>query len=365
MRRAAVRFALLVFAIGLLVFLILLQQSLRDGLIGAFVGAVRNQTAPVLVYSVDAQRTIQGSVVPPPLEAELRDVEEIGALARVGQGTFTVTVDGGDEADAAVLGTDDSSLFRPRDLIEGREPSAAGEAVGSDVGFELGDVVEVVPAAGADPVDITVVGLASDVQLSVTPTLFTDYDTYEAATRAANPAATDLLPSVLAVSPADGISDEELVATINETVPDAEALTRSDAADTSPGVAQVSQSFQIIFLLYGLVVPLVTGLFFLILTLQKAPSLTLLRAIGAGSASLARSLLIQVLIVVGLGLAVGVALYLPLATSTVGGLALRFDTGAVLGWSSIILVLALLSAGASLRRVLAIDPVEATAGGGR
>ena len=36
-----------------------------------------------------------------------------------------------------------------------------------------------------------------------------------------------------------------------------------------------------IFLLYGLVVPLVTGLFFLIITVQKAGSLTLLRAIGA------------------------------------------------------------------------------------
>ncbi len=56
-RRALVRFALLGVAIGLLVFLILFQQTLQDGLLTAFVGAIRNQSAPVLVYSVDGQRT--------------------------------------------------------------------------------------------------------------------------------------------------------------------------------------------------------------------------------------------------------------------------------------------------------------------
>ena len=68
---------------------------------------------------------------------------------------------------------------------------------------------------------------------------------------------------------------------INAQSDELDALTRADAADEAPGVAQVRQSFQIIFLLYGLVVPFVTGLFFLIITFQKAGALTLLRAIGA------------------------------------------------------------------------------------
>ena len=67
-----------------------------------------------------------------------------------------------------------------------------------------------------------------------------------------------------------------------------------EAADEAPGVAQVRQSFQVIFLLYGLVVPLVTGLFFLIITIQKAGALTLLRAIGAPARRLVTALLVQV-----------------------------------------------------------------------
>ena len=81
-RRALVRFGLLVLAIGLLVFLILTQQALQDGLITSFVGGIRNQTAPVLVYSVDGQRTLQGSIVSPDLEQAVRATDGVAEAAR-------------------------------------------------------------------------------------------------------------------------------------------------------------------------------------------------------------------------------------------------------------------------------------------
>ena len=85
---------------------------------------------------------------------------------------------------------------------------------------------------------------------------------------------------------------------------------------------------------------------------------------GAPAGVLARSLLVQVVLVVGLGLVVGIALYYPLSQARVGGLSLRFDVAAVIVWSVLLLVLGLVSALASLRRVLRIDPIEATTGGG-
>jgi putative ABC transport system permease protein len=365
MRRAVVRFGLLVVAIGLLVFLILAQQALQDGLITSFVGGIRNQSAPVLVYSVDGQRTLQGSVVAPPLEEAVRGTEGVAAAARLGQGTFTVRVGDSAESDAAVVGTDDPGLGRPTDLSAGRRPRAPGEAVGSDVDFALGDEVTVV---ASDPdtaaVVVTVVGLARDVQISVTPTLFTDLATYEASVRAANPDATTVPPNAIAVRPADGVEPGQLAARINDASPEADALTRQQAADEAPGVAEVRQSFQVIFLLYALVVPLVTGLFFLIVTLQKAGALVLLRAVGARTGVLARALLVQVVVVVGLGLAVGVALYAPLSQARIGTLALRFDPAAVLVWSVLLMVLGLASALVSVRRVLRIDPLDATTGAG-
>ena len=107
-----------------------------------------------------------------------------------------------------------------------------------------------------------------------------------------------------------------------------------------------------------------TGLFFLIITVQKAGALTLLRAIGAPGRRLVSALLVQVAIIVGLGLLVGIALYTPLTMISATALGLRFERTAIIGWSVVLLVLGLLSSLLAARRVLAIDPVLATTGAG-
>lgn len=362
-RRAPTRFGLLTAAVALLVFLILTQQALQSGLITSFVGAIERQSAPVLVYSVDGQRTLQGSVITPDLERRIAAVPGVAATGAIGQGTFTVSVDGGEPSDAALIGYARPDLGGPEDVDSGRMARSAGEAVGSAGDFSLGDRVRVEGAGGEGPA-LRVVGLVADAQIQVTPTLFVRWADYAAATRAVNPDAATILPGAIGVSPAAGVTPGQLTARINDASGEADALTRAQAAAESPGVSQVKRSFQLIFLLFALVVPLVTGLFFLIITLQKSRSLTLLRAIGAPAGVLVRSLLVQVLVIIGGGIALGTLLFLPLSQTTVGSLALSFDPLAVLLWAALLLVLGLVSAVAAARRVLAIDPIEATTGGG-
>lgn len=369
MRRAKVRFGLLISAIGLLVLLILAQQAIQTGLITSFIGAIERQSAPVLVYSVDGQRTLQGSIITPPLEKKIRSTEGIAKSGRIGQGTFTVKVgDQPEDSDAAIIGYTDPAVGAPDELTTGRLPSGPGEAVGSDNDFTVGERVTVLGPEGQTKgtESIKIVGLADDAQLQVTPTLFVEWPDYVAAVKAVNPDAGDVLPSAIGAAPVAGLAPRILAQRINKSSEEADALTRQNAADDTPGVGEVRQSFQVIFLLFGLVVPLVTGLFFLIITLQKSASLTLLRAIGARSGLLIRSLMFQVVLVVGGGLAVGIALYTPLSQAQLGDIKLSFDLGAVLIWSVLLLVLGLLSAVVAARRVLAIDPIEATTGeGGR
>ena len=369
MRRAKVRFGLLIAAIGLLVLLILAQQAIQSGLITSFIGAIERQSAPVLVYSVDGQRTLQGSIITPPLEQKIRATDGVAKSGRIGQGTFTVRVnDETEDSDAAIIGYTDPDLGAPEQVASGRLPGGPGEAVGSDNDFELGDTVKVLGPGGQTKgtETIEIVGLASNAQLQVTPTLFVEWPDYVASVESSNPDAGGVLPSAIGVAPVAGLDPATLTEKINDASLEADALTRQDAADKSPGVGEVRQSFQVIFLLFGLVVPLVTGLFFLIITLQKSASLTLLRAVGAQSGLLVRSLLFQVVLVIGGGLAVGIALYTPLSQAQLGEVQLGFDPAAVVTWSVILLVLGLLSALVAARRVLAIDPIEATTGeGGR
>jgi putative ABC transport system permease protein len=363
MRRAKVRFGLLMGAIGLLVFLILFQQTVQYGLLDSFVGAVRNQSAPVLVFSVDGRRNLQASIITPPQEQLVRDVDAVARAGQIGERAFTVIADG-ELTQVAMIGYEVEGLGSPTTLSSGRLPTATGEVVASDVnatkGFALGQKVQLVPGA----LELTVVGLAADAQLLASPTLFTTYETYAAAVRSTNPDAGRPLPSAIGVEPVAGTTPEQLVDQVNAVDEDLDALTRAQAAEATPGVAQVRQSFQVIFALYGLVIPFVTGLFFLIITFQKANALTLLRALGAPRRRLVSALMIQVVVVIVVGVAVGTAVYAPLATRRLGTIALSFQAGAVVFWGVLLLALGVLSALFSARQVLRIDPMAATTGVG-
>jgi putative ABC transport system permease protein len=362
MQRAKVRFGLLIAAIGLLVFLILFQQSLQNGLLTSFVGGIRNQSAPILVYGVDGQRVIQGSVIRPDLEQLVREAEQVSEVGRIGQGTFTARGTAG-TADVSLIGYEIEGLGSVSEILDGRMPIAPGEGVISDAdissGFSIGTTVTLLPSGN----QILIVGSARDVQLNAGPTLFVDYATYIEAVVATNPDADTPLPNVLAVRPAPGMSAAEAASAINTLSGDLDALTRSAAADLTPGVAEVRQSFQIIFGLYAIVVPCVTGLFFLIVTFQKARVLTLLRALGATPRRLVGSLLTQATLIIAAGYLLGIALYAPISQQQLGGIVLRFETRAVIGWALALMVLGLGSALAAARRVLAIDPADATSSG--
>ena len=244
-RQAKARFALLVAAVALLVFLILTQQALQNGLISSFVGAIRRQSSPVLVFAVDGQRTLQGSVITPALQKSIESAPSVAESGRIGQGTFTVVVGDAGQSNAALIGYEKSRLGGPDRLSAGRRPAAPGEAVGSAGDFSLGDRVRVV--GPGKTVELSVVGLTDNARIQVSPTLFVTWPDYVAATRTFNPDAKTVPPSVIGVRPVPGVSAGALTAQINRTSGDADALTRDQAAEKAPGVAAVSNSFNLIF----------------------------------------------------------------------------------------------------------------------
>ena len=207
------------------------------------------------------------------------------------------------------------------------------------------------------------VGIARDINYSVSPVLFVDFTTYEEGKRTRNPDATTILPSVMAVQVLAGESPVDVAARIDAAVDGVEALTRQQAVDESPGVSSVRSSFAIVLALFYLVVPLVTGLFFLIVTFQKASSLTLLRAIGAPAGVLVRALLAQVVLVMAVGSLVAFGLYAG-SLQGVKNLGVRVEVMPALVTAFVVLALALLTSLVAVRRVLRIDPLSATTGGG-
>jgi len=261
-RRAKVRFGLLSGAVGLLVFLILFQQALLGSLLLSFTGALENQSGTVLVYGEDARKNISASIVLPPQQAAVEAVDGVADSAALGEATFTIEANG-DHTDASIFGFTPGGPGEPTRLVEGRLPAAAGEAAASeedsDAGFGLGDTVTSVDGGAT----LTIVGLTERSRFSVAPTLWVTFETYADLRLAANPDATDVVASAIAVVPEEGVSADELARRIDDQVDGVEALTRGQAVDQAPGVSSVNTSFQLILALAFLVVAVVIGFFFL------------------------------------------------------------------------------------------------------
>ncbi len=353
-------------AVGLLVFLILFQQGLFAGLITGFIGAVDNQNAPVLVFNEQARKNVEASFLLPLQVEAVAAVPGVAGTSPIGENTYTVDA-GGELRDAVLFGYQLGDLGEPQTLAEGRLPEGPDEGVASagdqDKGFDIGDTVTI--AADGGPA-IEVVGIGRDLRWSVAPTLFVSYETYEAAQRAVNPGSEVALASLVAVEPEPGTDLGTLTDRIDAEVPGTEALTRTEAVEQNPGVVAVNQSLQIILGLALLVVALVVGFFFLILTVQKAKSLTLLRAVGAPARYLVRNLLVQIAAVMAAGSLIGlVVLVLANAVTPSGDVAIQLTPGGVAATLALLAVLALIGGLASIRRVLRIDPIRAVADSGR
>lgn len=363
-RRARGRFALLGGAVGILVFLIVFQQALMTGLVTEFVGAIRNQSADVLVYGDDARLNLQGSVVDPGAVERVAGVEGVADAQPLGVVTVTVEA-GGELRDATIFGHALGGPGEPVDVEEGRRPERDGEAVASsgagEDGFAIGEVVVVQPGG----VEIEIVGTAAETSFSVTPTLFASYATFEAVRLAANPDARQVVPSAVAVSVSEGAGSAEVARRISAEVDGVEAATRDRAADEAPGVESVQQSLGVVLALTYVIATIVIGFFFLILTVQKTSTLTLLRAIGASARTLVGALAVQVLAVVAAGLAGGTVLaWLALQAADVG-IEARVSPGALVTTAVVLVVLAAVACAGAGRRVLGLDPAAATRPGAR
>lgn len=355
--RAKLRFGLLAGAVGLLVFLLLFLNTLSQTLLRFFVGGIESNSAQVLVYDGAARQNLQASRLDPAALSQVRGVDGVGDAAPIGQ--TTVAADAGRGlTDVTLWGFVPGRPGQPGKVIEGQMPGP-GEALvdkaDSENGFAVGAEIELKPTGRR----VRIVGYTQDSKFAVLPTAYVTLDEYESIFRELNPMTPYVPLSAIGVDAVRGVAPTELADRINAAVPGVDALERKQAAAAVPGVESISQSFSLIVGITFIIVVLVIGFFFLILTVQKLRIFMALLAVGASVGRLAKSLLIQIAIVVGMGL-IGALLLLLLATATSSeSFPLKIEPTLVLEATSAVLVFSLLSALVSVRRINRLDPAEA------
>ena len=359
MRRGKLRFGLLTAAVALLVFLIIFLTSLSGALLRAFTGAIESLPADGLVYSETARANVQASRLPAGTPAEVAAVPGVADVGPIAVLSANATVAGAAD-ELQVIGVQPGSPSEPRGLREGSFPASPTEVAldASDADVAIGDTVRI----NGSTIDFVVSGTLVGTQFG-TDTAWLTMAGYEALLAELNPGLPSVPINAVAFTVADGQDAGAVAAQVQQAVAGTQALDIGAAIEAIPGVESVGQTFGLLVGITFVIGVVVVGFFFLILTVQKLRTFTLLRASGASTRSLAGTVTGQIaaVVLIASALATGLAWVALTALST--GLPVAIDPMSTAGVVAAVLLASLGAGLLSVRRIAALDP--ATAAGAR
>lgn len=356
-QRGKGRFAAVVAALSLIVFLVLVLGALGDGLFYGATGAVRSSSATGYVFEKDAEGSLIRSRID---EADVEAVKEVAGVADAAPVGVLLTGGQGPQGgiDLAVFGVEGDGPGAPTTLVEGRLPKAGETGVVAVDERLLSDGVALGSTIDVGGVQAEVVGIVEDSAYQLQPTAWTSVQTWRAMRDAVRPELRGLPTAISAV--AVTMADPSVK-------PDVEAfglayLTTDETGLAIPGVAQQKSTLNSIIYTTLAVAGLVVGLFFALLVLEKRELFAALKALGASTGRLGVGVIVQAIIASILGVIIGTvvarlfALVIPASVPTL----FRSDTLMTIAVFTV--VAGVVGALFSLRRIARIDPATAIGG---
>jgi len=355
MKRAKLRFGLLTAAVALLVFLIVFLSSLSGALLRSFTGAIESLPADGLVYSETSRANIQASRLEPTVTDEVAAVAGVAAVGPLAVLSANATINGQPD-ELQLIGVTPGSPSQPEGLRQGRFPASPTEVAvdASTAEVALGDTIRV----NGSETDLVVTGTLVGTQFG-TDTAWMTTAGYEALLTELNPGLPAVPINAVVFTVDDGADATAVAAQVQQAVEGTQALDRSAAIAAIPGVESVSQTFGLLVGITYVIGVVVVGFFFLILTVQKLRTFTLLRASGASTRSLAGSVTGQITAVILIASAVAVAMAWGALQGLSTGLPVDIDPMTTGGVVAAVLLASLGAGLLSVRRIAKLDPASA------
>ncbi len=359
MKRAKLRFGLLTAAVALLVFLIVFLSSLSGALLRAFTGALESLPADGLVYSEASRANVQASRLEPGVTQQVAAVEGVSAVGPLAVLSANAVV-AGEPDELQLIGVTPGSPSQPGGLRAGEFPQSPTEVAvdASQAEVGLGDTIRV----NGSQTDLVVTGTLVGTQFG-TDTAWITTEGYEALLTELNPGLAAVPINAVVFTVDDGADAAAVAVQVQQAVDGTQVLERDEALASIPGVESVSQTFGLLVGITFVIGVVVVGFFFLILTVQKLRTFTLLRATGASTRSLAGTVTGQIAVVILLASAVAVVLAWGALQGLSTGLPVSIEPFTIGGVVLAVLVASLGAGLLSVRRIAKLDP--ATAAGAR
>lgn len=344
LRRRWSQFLPVLVAMTLLVVLLVVLGAFLDGLEDSATGVLRAQGDAQLVLAADAELAPDRSRLPDDAASTLSSVpgvDEVGRLATV--------------ATTASLGdTTENVGLVGYDLATDTVPTAPGTGkivvdakLAEIMDLQVGDRLVV----GPSDVALQIASFVSDVSDGA-PTLWVDMDAWLALAGEIDPAGNPVPQVAVVTGDADaralaGALDGVEVATVDEVI----------AADDV--VTQQSSMFGGIIAVTFVVTLIVVALFFILLTIERTALYAVLKAVGARSRDLVAGVAAQAVIIAVTAVVLGIALALVGLQLLPPDLPLVVSPPRLTLLAVATVVVAVLGALGTLRRILTIDPADA------
>ncbi|WP_406302254.1 ABC transporter permease [Streptomyces sp. NBC_00885] len=261
-------------------------------------------------------------------------------------GIRTLNATAGDRSAAvSSFGVEPDSGLAPQGLAPGRVVLSGNAA--RELGVGAGDRVRI------GSLEETVAAVEGDASFSHTPVVWTALDDWQ---RIGNSGTATLeQATVIALTTADGAhlaAVDKAVGT--KTLGVDEALTAIGSYQAENGSLQLMRGFLFV------ISALVTGAFFTVWTIQRSADIAVLKALGASTPYLLGDALGQAVTMLAAGTLLGTALAAAIG-ALIGGGDVPFELAAptVLLPAAVMIVLGVLGAALSIRRITAVDPLTA------
>ncbi|MFF5637750.1 ABC transporter permease [Streptomyces sp. NPDC012825] len=347
LRSAKGRFTLMGTVIVLITLLVGLLSGLTAGLARENVSAITGLPADRLAFAAPPSgRTVSftdSTVTEDQWRAWARRPGVTGAEPL---GIRTLDATAGDRTAAvSAFGTEPGAGLAPGAVGTGR--AVLSESAAEELGVGAGGTVRL------GPVEVAVAAVSGDASYSHTPVVWTSLDDWQRIGHTGTTAREQA--TVVALRGGDGAdwaAGDRAVGTEARTVDD--ALTAIGSHQAENGSLQLMRGF--LFAISALVI----GAFFTVWTIQRAGDVAVLKALGASTPYLLKDALGQAVLMLTAGTLLGTALAVGIgALVGGGGVPFVLEPLTVLGPAAVIVVLGLLGAALSIRRITAVDPLTA------
>ncbi|AOH53148.1 ABC transporter permease [Peribacillus muralis] len=355
LKHSKLRYLLIGLIIVLVALLVFIISGLANGLSSDNASSIQNMKADYFVMEHDSKNKLNRSIISMDMLEELRE-PEVQTAEGLGQMMATLNKIGSNEkTEVTIFATNGRGILAP-EVMEGTsyDDKKQGEAVADrslkEVGYKLGDSFQDELSGKV----FTIVGFTENQSYSHAPVVYMNV----AGWREINPVLKNHAKnSISALAVQMDAKDEE---TIREALPDGVTLlSKDEMLQSIPGFKEEQATLTMMIAFLFVIAAFVLAVFFYVITLQKTNQFGVLKALGANTVYLAKSIVGQVMllavvcIVISVALTYGVTLIMP------EGMPFELRPDLVIKYSLLLLVVSALGSILSLYRVAKIDALDA------